>query len=1057
MKFRGAFALVTALVALFATAAPASADVGLNAYTAKARGATELRELKRQGFDLTEGQRRGGIEIIATKQQATKLRRAGIATKLIRDRRGRTSRRAAAAQAAGGWTVWRPYARTDIAMSDAAGNPTVNIKTQLERLANRYSGIAKLETIGHSVNGLPIYAMKVTKGARKHKDGKRPAVLYSSVQHAREWLAGETGRRTLRLFLDNYGRSGTARGTDGQPVEGVSSRELTRLVDTRELWFILIANPDGYDFTFTPENRLWRKNLRDNNGDGQITAIDGVDPNRNFPTRWAYDDEGSNRERSSETYHGTGPASEPETQAFLSLLDRVHFTSNKNDHTFGRLLLWPPGWQVDTRFADEPVFTALAGDDENPAIPGFDPDVGAELYTTNGDTNDHLYQSDRVQSFTPEGSPGVGTGSGFIFQDVEADVQEEFEKHVQFALDLARSADDPSRPDSHLGNKAPNFVVDDFAVSYGNPQTVQVNARRDLGKINLRYRVNGGRVQTKSTREWQGGLRYGDEGDYWYHRMRGTVTGTKAGDSVEVWFTSTRRHKKSDSFTYEVRSDSNADVLVLAVEDYSGNSALPPYEDTTAPNYLQYYTEALGDTPHDVYDYDAEDRKAPHPLGVLSHFDAIIWYTANDNVTREGPTPGVADLEAHRTITAVRDFVNEGGRVALEGVNAGRQYDLVEYPQEGYPASQCDGDLQTTDDGKCQPLSNDFAQYYLGSYVRADGGGQNEDGSINPVTGLTAPLDGWNATLNGPDSAQNHSFLGIETGTHLVTSSILEVENYPQFASEQAADWVTTGDKPFDPHTGEWYMTSQNINEGYKRLRRTIDLTGSSGPAADSLSFFTSFNTEQDWDFVFVEAQTLKPDGTGNGDWDTLPDAGGHTGNATGASCDAGWSEELHNHLRHYMTYDPAANGGAGGCTPTGTTGDWNAASGNSGGWQEWNIDLSAYEGKRVEISIVYATDWGTLTVPGMLVDDTKVTVNGATTDQTSFETDMGGWDVPGAHPEGPSANLNDWIRSQRIFEDAAVTKTQFGLMFGFGLEGVDGAANRADLMDRTVSYLLGG
>ena len=70
-----------------------------------------------------------------------------------------------------------------------------------------------------------------------------------------------------------------------------------------------------------------------------------------------------------------------------------------------------------------------------------------------------------------------------------------------------------------------------------------------------------------------------------------------------------------------------------------------------------------------------------------------------------------------------------------------------------------------------------------------------------------------------------------------------------------------------------------------------------------------------------MEAQTLKPDGTGNGDWDTLPDVGGHTGNATGASSDAGWSEELHNHLRHYMTYDPAANGGAGGCTPTGTTG----------------------------------------------------------------------------------------------------------------------------------------
>jgi hypothetical protein len=92
-----------------------------------------------------------------------------------------------------------------------------------------------------------------------------------------------------------------------------------------------------------------------------------------------------------------------------------------------------------------------------------------------------------------------------------------------------------------------------------------------------------------------------------------------------------------------------------------------------------------------------------------------------------------------------------------------------------------------------------------------------------------------------------------------------------------------------------------------------------------------------------------------------------------------------------------------------------------------------------------------------MLVDDTKVTVNGATTHETSFEDGMGGWEIPGAHPEGPSSNLNDWVRSQRIFEDAAVTKSAFGLFFGFGLEGVDGAENRRDLMERTLSYLLAG
>jgi hypothetical protein len=128
MKLRGAVVALTALVVL-ALAAPASAGTGLNSYKAKARGAKQLRELKRMGFDLTEGKRRGGIEIVATKSQISDLRKAGIKAKLIRDRRGRTARRAAAAQAAGGWTVWRPYARTDVEVSGASGNPTANIKT----------------------------------------------------------------------------------------------------------------------------------------------------------------------------------------------------------------------------------------------------------------------------------------------------------------------------------------------------------------------------------------------------------------------------------------------------------------------------------------------------------------------------------------------------------------------------------------------------------------------------------------------------------------------------------------------------------------------------------------------------------------------------------------------------------------------------------------------------------------------------------------------------------------------------------------------------------------
>ncbi len=125
-----------------------------------------------------------------------------------------------------------------------------------------------------------------------------------------------------------------------------------------------------------------------------------------------------------------------------------------------------------------------------------------------------------------------------------------------------------------------------------------MNARRDLGPIQLRYQVNGGAdAQATYQSEWQGGKRYGNEGDYWYHRMRGQVSGTPA--RATTWRSGSRapsKDVKSDSFTYNVRSDSGARVLVLAVEDYTGNSALPAYHGQTKPNYLDYYARRAGAT-----------------------------------------------------------------------------------------------------------------------------------------------------------------------------------------------------------------------------------------------------------------------------------------------------------------------------------------------------------------------------------------------------------------------------------------------------------------------------
>ena len=132
------------------------------------------------------------------------------------------------------------------------------------------------------------------------------------------------------------------------------------------------------------------------------------------------------------------------------------------------------------------------------------------------------------------------------------------------------------------------------------------------------------------------------------------------------------------------------------------------------------------------------------------------------------------------------------------------------------------------------------------------------------------------------------------------------------------------------------------------------------------------------------------PDGRAD-DWTTLPDLNGHTTDSTGESCPAGW-RELHQHLDHYQTVNADGT-----CSPTGTTGAWNAASGNTGGWQQWSVDLSAYAGGAVEVSLAYVSDWATQGL-GVFIDDIEVSTGEGSTD---FEAaGLAGWAVSG-QPSG--------------------------------------------------------
>ena len=385
------------------------------------------------------------VEVVLSEGEAAELSAKGIdlAPKLID---GQTAAERSTAMLADGTNVFRRY-------SGDGG-----IKAEYEQIA--------ADTSGHHQAG------------DDRPDDQRPG--HHRPQGDEERAEDRRRQASGHAVLGGPAREGVDHARDGATPDPPRRRRRRHRIprsptslNKSELWFVPVANPDGYDFTFEPGQRLWRKNLHDNNGDGVIEAGDGVDPNRNYPTKWGYDNEGSSPEPASETYRGTAPASEPETQALDGLMGRIGFEFLINYHSAAELLLYGTGWQVSTPSPDDTIYEAMAGDDATPAVPGYDPDISAELYTTNGETTEHAATAHGTLGFTPEMSTcetvseaipddewdPADCESGFNFPDDEELVQAEFEKNVPFALATAKSAADPDDPVSVVGRDTPEFVA----------------------------------------------------------------------------------------------------------------------------------------------------------------------------------------------------------------------------------------------------------------------------------------------------------------------------------------------------------------------------------------------------------------------------------------------------------------------------------------------------------------------------------------------------------------------------------------------------------------------
>jgi hypothetical protein len=251
----------------------------------------------------------------------------------------------------------------------------------MDSVATANPTICKVESIGLSIEGRDIWGMKISDNVTVTE--AEPRVLYLGCHHAREVITVEIPLYLMYWFVNNYGSDSLA----------------TFLVDNREIWIVPLMNPDGREYV--EHTGDWRKNRR-NNGDGTY----GVDLNRNYGYMWGYDDLGSSPYTGNETYRGTGPFSEPETQAVRDFMLTYQFSTCISYHSHGRLILYPWGYAA-VLCPDDDVFAALS--DSMADYNGYSPGSGISLYPTNGDSDDWMYGEqllkDEVFSMTYE----VGT------------------------------------------------------------------------------------------------------------------------------------------------------------------------------------------------------------------------------------------------------------------------------------------------------------------------------------------------------------------------------------------------------------------------------------------------------------------------------------------------------------------------------------------------------------------------------------------------------------------------------------------------------------------------
>ncbi len=277
----------------------------------------------------------------------------------------------------------------------------VEIESALIALNNAYPGLTELILLPNpTAEGRRSHALVIHANTTYDC---RPALIFVSGVHAREWGGPDTLVNLAADLLEAY-TTGSGLTYGGRSF---TATEIVNLVDRTDVVVFPDQNPDGRAFSMAAapgsQQSMWRKNRNTASSSGNPARI-GVDINRNYDFLWDYTTafhpnvSPASNNPGSDTYHGTGPFSEPEARNAQWLVDRFPRAAYFVDvHSYSGLVLYP--W----------------GDDEDQTT---DPAINFQNGTWNGQRG---LRNDAYRDYVPPARlPQLQTAAGVLRDAIQA-------------------------------------------------------------------------------------------------------------------------------------------------------------------------------------------------------------------------------------------------------------------------------------------------------------------------------------------------------------------------------------------------------------------------------------------------------------------------------------------------------------------------------------------------------------------------------------------------------------------------------------------------------------